>query len=837
MIWSAQLYSIMKVFRLIQFFFRRISWGPRVAPSFSFEVDKKPNKAAHALGVFFGFFYSHFQRRRESLRILYRNQERRKTEYTIPMQIVERSKGTVVVLFLAFVAVLLGDWVVEKLAVALSQVQIGWFQEIGTHLGFFVMPGRDFLKLVLEISIGAISAILGLIFALYGVGFQIITEKYSSKVSDYVNQETVGNFFFKLLVFTDLFAILVLLRVAFLALPPSVSFVAAIILVAICLLGIIVFKNHYIMTIKPKNLFERLWSEIHENIRLASDKSQYSYNSWSIVQTSRFRTQELLSILKSLFEDLWHAENWNDVIYTPGVLSNVLIEYAKRKKYIDRDRGWWFPQTQVEVKASNMSVLALKLNFELQGKGPLRMGSPDYLWLENSVFDILQTIESRIGTAPQDTHLLTYVIDFYQTVLSGDYEKDQYGRYQKTINGLYENQEIDAFEKYLDAYLALYAKVRTDDELVAYLNGYFAIGLTLVEGFDYSKYQEIIKSLIGTDGQLARTREELALLDLPGMFYGQLLDYWERLELEVECEGKIVTPQDRLEKETLDEARKKEKQYFDKFFEKLYKHHNTILADLYQKGKHKELAQFIKARFEWLSRMLFIEKVSLAEQYGAAIAGAGVYLSRIPKQILLESEFWEELEKLMFPSVIENCPKLFKVLTGVLMMMLPIINTDEKDVDNIMYRNRLSLILGGFVYLVSEFRQDKNLLVEYVQIIELTYREGFFIQALEMLAKPKDVGGLNLTLKLINWESTRYHHWFGEILRQIDALPKTYDNVRVYSGLQKVADHPSKFIRELSHQPFQPEEECAEAFVEWAKKREAVKEMIAALKKIQEKKI
>ena len=827
----------MKIFRTIQFFFRRISWGPRTAPSYSFELDKKPNKFVYALGVFAGFFYKNFQRGKESTRILYRNQERRKTEYSIPIQIIRNSRGTVLFLMFVFGLAILGDWGIEKLSITLSHIQAGWFPVLITRLNFFTLPDREFLKLVLEICIGAISAVLGLTFALYAVGFQLTTEKYSSKVSDYVNQEAVGNFFFKLLVFTDLFAILVLLRVQVLKIDPSLSFVLVVVLVAVCLLGIIVFKNHYILTIKSKSLFERLWSDIKENVRLASDRSRYSYNSWSIVQISRTRTQELLSILKTLFEDLWQAKNWNDVTYTPIVLSHLLTEYAKRKKYIDRDRNLWFPQTQVEVKASNMSSLVLKLNFELQGKGPLRMGSPDYLWFENSIFDILQTVESRIGTDGENTHLLKYVIDFYQTVLAGDYSKDRYGRYQKTIAGLYENQEIDAFEKYLDAFLELYGKIQTDDEIGGYLNAYFAIGLTLVDGFDYSKYQRIIKSIIRPDGQLARTREEVALLDLPNIFYNQLLDYWDRLDLEVQCEGKIVTPQARLEKETLDDAQAKEKQYFDKFFDKLCKHHNTILADLYKKGKYKELAQFIKARFEWLSRIFYINKHALAEQYGAVIAGSGIYLPYLPKQVLLDSEFWEELEKLLFPAVIENCPKLFKVLAGLLTLMLPVINANEKNIDNIMYRNRLSLILGGFVYFVSEFRQDNSFLTEYVQIIEVAYQQGSFIQALEMLAEPKDVGGLNLTLKLISWESTRYHHWFVDILREIDELPKTYDDVRFYSGMQEVADHPSKFIRELSYRAFNPEEECTEAFVEWAKKREAVRELIVMLKKIKDQKL
>jgi hypothetical protein len=824
-------------FKTLQFLFRRSSWKRLTPQSFAFEVDKKPNMLVYAFGVFTGFLYSNFQRGRESVRILRRNQAQRKTEYTIPIQIIQNSIGTVGFLLITMAVVVLGDWGVEKLIIVLSHVQAEWFRTLVTHLNFFVLPDKEFLKLVLEISIGAISAILGLLFALYAVGFQITTEKYSSRVSDYVNQETVGNSFFKLLVFTDLFAIAVLLRVQLLTLVPSVSFIAVVLLVATCLLGIIVFKNHYILTIKPRSLFNRLWSDIRENIWLASDRSRYSYNSWSIVQSSRNRTRELLSLLKALFEDLWHSENWNDVVYTPGVLSGLLTEYVKRKKYIDRDRSWWFPQTQAEVKANNMSSLSLKINYELQGKGPLRMSSSDYHWFENSIFNILRTVENRIGSAPEDTHLLKYVINFYQTVLAGDYTKDQYGRYQKTITGLYENQEFDVFEKYLNSFFALYEKVKTDDELGDYLNGYFAIGLTLIDGFDYSKYQATIKSLVGTNGHLTRTREELARFDLPEMFYNQLLDYWDRLDLEVQCEGHVITPQSCLEKEILDDARVKEKQYFDKFFGKLYTHHDTILADLHRKRKHKELALFIKLRFEWISRMLYINKVGLAEEYGSKLAHAGVYLPFLHKQILLDSEFWEELEKMLFPSVIENCRTLFKALTGIFTLMLPVINADEKNLDNIMYRNRLGLILGGFVYFASEFRQDYSMLIDYVQIIEMAYQKSRFIQAMELLAKPKDVGGLNLTLKLINWETTRYHHWFGEIIGRVEELPKTYDNVRFYSGSQLVADHTSKFIREMSYQWFTPEEKCAEAFIEWAKKRDSIRQFIEALMKIQEKKI
>jgi len=41
----------------------------------------------------------------------------------------------------------------------------------------------------------------------------------------------------------------------------------------------------------------------------------------------------------------------------------------------------------------------------------------------------------------------------------------------------------------------------------------------------------------------------------------------------------------------------------------------------------------------------------------------------------------------------------------------------------------------------------------------------------------------------------------------------------------------------LSYRPYQPEEECAEAFIEWAKKREAIRQLVEVLEKIREKKV
>src|SRR6266446_9469156 len=134
----------MQILRAIQFFFRQVSWRRRAAPPFSFEVDKRPTKFVYAL-VLTGFFYSKFQQRRESFRVVYRNQERRKPEYTIPIQIVRYSISTVLFLGLASAVSLFGDWCVEKLVVALSHVRAGWFEALLAWVRVFTAPDREFL--------------------------------------------------------------------------------------------------------------------------------------------------------------------------------------------------------------------------------------------------------------------------------------------------------------------------------------------------------------------------------------------------------------------------------------------------------------------------------------------------------------------------------------------------------------------------------------------------------------------------------------------------------------------------------------------------------------------
>jgi len=517
-------------------------------------------------------------------------------------------------------------------------------------------------------------------------------------------------------------------------------------------------------------------------------------------------------------------------------LANIFSEYVDKKKYIDKDRTWWFPQYYKQVKSDNTTSLSIKLNYEIQGKGPLHIQAPNFNWFEDRTYELFQHMVSKINLIRERDNFIINLIKGYQIILTGEYVRDRKGRYIKETLGAYENQEIVIFEKFFAGFKELVDKIdlKNDSIITAYMNTYFAIGLAVMEGFDYKRYREIIKNLVNDKLNLSLTRGELENKELPAIFYEKVLDYYDRLEIEQYCEGSIKTPKSWLIQEIISESQTEEKNLFEKYFKQLIEHQNIIIDRLYEDKQYKYLALFLKMRLEWFSRLLYIGKADLAEEQSERIAEKIIYILDIPKNILIETEFLEGIEKLLFPTILESKLSLFGKLLKPLMLSLTILNSNETDIDRLVERNRITLIIGGFIYLTSEFKQDKKFLLEYVRNLEKIFRSGFFTYILELMANPKKLGGLNLTIKLIHSETTKYHHWFSQVLQKINDLPKTYDDVRFYSGLQEVADHPSKFIREISYGLSFYEEECINAFVEWVKKREEIKKLIRLLNQIKD---
>lgn len=419
---------------------------------------------------------------------------------------------------------------------------------------------------------------------------------------------------------------------------------------------------------------------------------------------------------------------------------------------------------------------------------------------------------------------MTFVIQAYQTMLCKDFSNNT----EKSLyQGAYENQEIDCFEKLFPEFLLLYGKLNKEEDFVDYLNAYFAVGLTLVEGFKYEEYKNAIHSFYRDKEEI--NRELLESSTLPTIFYNEILDYWDRIDLERSVEGRIITPVESLEKEMLDSVEQKEKEVFKKYFTQLLEHQDGLLKDLLSKKDYKNCAHLLKMRLEWVSRLFYLNKSAIAEEYAGKIFTCTFLFKALPKEIVVELEFLEEVEKVIFPAILEKKYVIFKELLAVLFLILATLNQDETNVDNIIYRNRLVVILGGFLFLQSEFEQNRSALIEYSKLLSILYTEEALPGKIEFIGKLKEVGGIDISTKLINWEIARYHNWFMSIYHKILALPKIYADVEHYSGLQEVADHPSSFITRISYGLADVEDESVEGFVDWIKKRREAQGLLKVL--------
>ncbi|MFA6520434.1 MAG: hypothetical protein WCT44_02380 [Candidatus Paceibacterota bacterium] len=808
----------MIIIRTIKYFFAVIHSKFKKRREFPEDIiDPKPNFLKRFIDNFYGEIYHKIQSKKEGLRVNKYNKDNHTKEEKVGLEFAKHTKKIFISLFITLILTSVIDFTSSYLFFGGHSPDLIQIEKVSSVLQKF-----------LEVAIASISAVLGLIFALYAVGFQITTDKYSSDVADYINNELVGNFFFKLLVFTDLFLIFSLIKINFISINPVATFFVAVVLVSLSVCGIIIFKNHYLTILKPKSIFTRILQESKEAINTATKRNNYGFDSISIIYASRDKLTRLLSITGSLFDDLKRAENWNDIIYAPVVMGDILSLYFQRKKYLDTDRSWWFPQEYKEMKADDSTRLILKLNFELKGSGPLNTPMPNYTWVEDQIFDWLKYFNEQIENTKEKNKFTLQIINTYQTLLAGDYEKDKNGHYKKTVFGAYENQEIVIFDRALKLFFDLYTKLDLQNKEVvsSYINVFFATTQVILNGYDYKSFEKEIDSLVDANSRLIKNKEYTLNSNFPKEFYEKINDYYDRLEVEHYVEGKILTPKNLLLDEIVPALKKKESDQFEKYTKVFWEQQKIILNDLLKAKEYKAFATVIRAGLEWFSRLLYLNKSELAESQYKLVQELGVYFLFIPKEIVVEMDFQLQLERMIFPALLEDCHNLSYELIKIL------ISTIQRDLTNLeltYQRYRSIIILGGFIYLQAQFKENNSFLIRYVDLIEKTYPENFLSNTIPLLSKPKEAGGLNLQIKLIQTETNRYHHWFGQMHQKIDNLPKTYDHVRFYGGLQEVADHPSKFIRELSHDIGFHQDKIIETFAEWVEKREIMKKLISAL--------
>lgn len=769
------------------------------------------------INLLLGPAYSKYISIREQDRIWTYRLEKEAEKHSIIRDILRHSKWIATYLMIFFIISIFADNLFLRLFPYLTQVPFVTQN--------FLLPPESSMEVGLGIFVGAISAILGLIFALYSIGVQQTNERYSEKVSDFINRESVSDYFFSFLIFTDIYSILILLKLHLIPGLPYISFLMASGFVALSLLGILIFRSHYINSLKPLNLLQTIWRICGDEFRVVTDQKSYKYKSWSIAIHARDNTNRHIGILADLFRDLVRNEKWSDASYAPIILGHITRDYVEAKKFIDKDRGWWFFQRYEQVKADDLNMFTIKANYELEGRGPLHMPRIADSWLEDKVIELLEEMTTYI-VFDKSFKLANRVMDGYKEFLVGDYEERK-GDKPKHIPGAIHAQEFDLFQKGLKSFLKVWEKIDfTKTEISTnFINNYFAITEGVMDEWDFDKAIAIAGSFYEGD-QLNTSKKFRFDSELPAYTRNILIDYWERLEVEQELENKIITPNDRFIDEVKGLLVQKRGEILTSYLTLIFDNSDLIVATLYKQKNYEYVGQFVKMQYEWVSRLLRLNEIKTAETFAFRIKKNVGYLAHLPRKVIVDMEMLEQVEKGFFVSLTKRSFPLFVVYARAAVMVLVIIRYEETDQNKLIRSMKLPLIWGGLAYLISEYEQDFRYIATLTRVLEKSFRPGGLIQALEAVAELHIVAN-------IWWETTRYSSWYmGELNRISHAVglrPFREDGEISFS---EIYNHPSPFIQQLAMWEMVAEERCGEGFIDWLKKREEIKKLIYILSAI-----
>lgn len=681
------------------------------------------------------------------------------------------------------------------------------------------------IKLMLEIFIGAISVLLGIIFALYSMAFENYANRYSDKIIAYLNEEKVANNYFKLLVFVDIYLIVTLLKVLFFPNQSIVfSFLIAIFFVSISLSGIIILKRHFLLSLSPSSIFVRILSESIQKVSYARKDKFDFYGSYSSVIHLRNRTRHLLDVYDSFLKDLIRLKKIDDVNLGLHLLGNFLLEYIHTKNFFDTNTDWWFFQEYQDCDSDDINRYPIKANFESLGITPYRYKAGNKYWLEDNIKTIIQEIENSAKSS--NNNLLKGVIDFYGVVLGGTYTQQDDGTNKKNIHGLYESQEFDLFEKLLHSFFQLYPEVKKNGFWKEYLNACNQIRIVIIDGFNKRSTGSMPKSwkedFINfskkciSKNQIKKKKVELS--DIRALQKSTLLDYCDKLQLEIDSEGSVITPLNICEDEMMSHLASEElrikKKYFHIYLNNIQKIINDDWAD-----EDDALAEYIRMQLMTLQQLVNQSEEELAEELVKKLKKSTPLLQKIDREKIIEKHFDEWIEKPLFHFLVKRNKECFLVL---LVLMLTVLNQyragiDKSDTERgIKYARRI-LVIGGLAYLISEFYQDKYFINLVMNAIKSGYcfnmPIGQVVELMEFLNK--NFGDIGLNFRINVDESTRYRHYFLDVISQIRELPKEHPSMSGASAIsfRSFADHPSAFIRRLSEFEYSDMDECIDGFV------------------------
>lgn len=720
------------------------------------------------------------------------------------------------------------------------------------------------IESILLAYFAGVTTILGIIFAFYSVGFQIATTKFSSEVTDYMNREKVGRFFFNLLVTVDVLTLILLITQYSVTTPLITAFFIITIFVIFSLLGILVFKDDYITKLKSRSIFDHIYNENLQAIRLVNEyhipeinsftltrnpniKSFKLYlntrESWKIVMTLQNNIEKRLRIHEVLFQDLVKEGAFEDASYGIKILGYFLDSYIEIKHFIDTDRPWWFPTYQELVTADNMSMFPLKANYESMGIGRLGITKSKLDWLENVIVRQIEAIQNN-DTLLKQLKIVSGLNYTYETILAGRFERTELGL-QKSVRGIYELQDFELTERVLNLFFILSEKITDEDIRNNYIEALGQIKTTIADGFSQRDFpgklidwklgfNKLISGLI-QNSKVVNDKSLIINEKPPKYFYQILIDYLERLEAEQFVEGKLITPKTWLIDELTKNAENKEKEIREKFL--------FSLLDGMFNAWEKSTDDTLRNSFNLIIFGLFNQLIS-ADEWVFLEAIIIKYKSKLFTLLLkvestkfIELELREPIEFGVFNALLATKKVVFDFYNSMFFVsQIHLVNKiDRTNVMELFKLGRRPLILGALAYVVSELKNDFHYVEAVSELSKTLFPKADLSSVFNLTKDTRFTLGTNYLFQIINEETNRYNSYFMRMMDSIFELPEdwiTHGGPPYGMASVRTVKHKSSFIRELASSRYSDMEECFDGYIKWLEKQESAEKNELTMKLI-----
>jgi hypothetical protein len=691
-------------------------------------------------------------------------------------------------------------FVYDRLAEFMANTYAQQLQPILSRLRLSALSSEQIAR-VLEVSIGAVSVLLGLVVALYVVGLQSAIENYSSDVSAYAATEGVTGSYFDLLVFTDLLLLVLLIRVWAFATYPLASLILALVLVALCLAGVLVFREHYVIAMKPSQLIYRMANDIGESISIATERRSFHARSPTVVATERERARRAFGLLQTFFHDLVRLGRLHDTTIIPQSVTHVLLEYCRKKPLIVH-MEWWCPTRNEPLNAWDSIELEISLMMEHAGRGMATIPRPNEQWFEDAAFSVLHDALTSPVPLTNDLAVESAAVSL-QHLLCG-YSVPGSRGIQVKYAGLWELQRPDLVHRSLKELrdLADGSPPQNLRHTMWYADVLGDIGATVARKSDTKTVLAIVDEIFRHPRKAGRQLIPVKWPDLPHRSYVVLSDIASEVQLEVHAEGEVRTPCSWQQQQVKQSLEKWEADEAKSVLNELIEMQSSVAKSALENKIPKAPAAHLKARLIWLITLAQGDRLIWAEERSEWLIG-------LPSAVQSSFDDVEDLhlrdtaEALLFNATVQHCPSTVRFAIRTLLDIFAVLldgyaNDQDPNHRKAVELDRAICVVGGYLYLMAEFSQDFDLLREYDSQLALHMNEHY-VEVIEYFAGPEGAGPPGFTFTgTIMFETERYHGWFRSATEQIERLPRTFKERQIFGPPVSVVQHPSSFIQQIA---------------------------------------